>query len=88
MAAYEEYEWELVESRRTLMAALDLCDGDLAETVRDIIEQLELVALAIAWRIPAAIEGHADMLCDPMSRPVRHELSEPGDGSGEKTTDR
>lgn len=73
MAAYEEYEWELVESRRTLMAALDLCDGDLAERVRSIIEQVELTALAIAWRIPAAIEGHAEMLCDPLCGRVPHE---------------
>ncbi len=59
MAAYETDEWALVESRRTLMQALDLCDGDLAETVREIIEQVELVALAIALGLPDAIEGHA-----------------------------
>lgn len=56
--------WSLVEARRGLLDVLQESELD-PQTVADVrirVEALELIALAQALHLPAAVSGHAELL--------------------------
>lgn len=58
--SYPDDLWQLVLSRRELLALLPDVDQDTQANLRQLVEDLELVALAAAWGIPEAVVGHRE----------------------------
>jgi len=59
-SAYPEHVWPLIESHRELTDALPEAETDnQRDDLQAMIANLELLSLALALKVPAAVTGHA-----------------------------
>lgn len=73
MSRCPEHIWNLIEARRELLDVLPKCDERMARDVQARIGDLELIELAMALKLPAAISGHAELLTRPQEQARPHE---------------